>query len=223
MLRDDAVILLAVKPQMLPEVAGDLAGLLRGTGRSVLSILAGVTTAGVRASVERAGDGVGVEGWTGGVMRAMPNTPASVGKGATALASPRDVSSAQASAARDLLAPLGELYELDESQIDAFTAIAGSGPAYVFRFIEALAAAGRELGLPTEAAGRIAAATVVGAATLLEHDGGDPGGLREAVTSRGGTTAAALDSLNAADFVGIVGRAAAAAAKRAEELGQARE
>jgi len=232
-LADDALVLLAVKPQMLPDLAADLARLLVGTRRSVLSILAGSTVAGIeRVVCQAAAAGADLTDWTGGVLRSMPNTPAAVGRGVSALATPaptpggRSPSPEQADAARDLFRSLGSLHELDEGLIDAFTAIAGSGPAYVFRFAEAMTEAGKSLGLPADEATDIAVGTVVGAAALLECDAADrqgsadPAALRHAVTSKGGTTAAALAVLEEAGLGDIVNRAAAAARDRGRELAE---
>lgn len=223
LLRSDGIVLLAVKPQMLPDVAPALTQTLADSRRVVLSILAGVTTDRIRRAL---GD---VPGWHGGVLRAMPNTPASVGKGLSAIAVPTEPEARRVTErmpdARALLSALGSVFDLDESMIDAFTAIAGSGPAYLFAFVEALGAAGRELGFDDSLSMQLASGTVVGAAHLLEIDaltrpGGlpDPAALRIAVTSRRGTTEAALEKLTAGGLREIVLRAAESAARRAGEL-----
>ncbi len=238
MMSGEGLMLLAVKPQQLSSVAGDVAAVLRtdGGGRSVLSILAGVPVSAVAGAVG------GSAGWSGCALRAMPNTPAAIRRGTTALADlPEDATPAHRrahAAAAELLGSLGPVHQLPESMIDAFTGIAGSGPAYVFAFTEALAAAGESLGFDRATAARIAASTVTGAAALLDTqteraareaegiDGGveeaevvpDPGALRRAVTSKGGTTAAALEVLASRDLEDVVRAAAAAAAARAAEL-----
>mgnify|MGYP006277316061 CR=1 FL=1 len=215
----DALILLAVKPQHLPLIAKDLRTLLQNSARSILSILAGTTTDGIRATLARP------DCWAGTVIRAMPNTPASIGRGSTALALPDDCPPHHAETARRLLASVGRVHELPEPMIDPFTAIAGSGPAYLFAFAEALSAAAESLGFDHRTAATIAADTVTGAAELLHQQTAqrpdftpDPATLRVAVTSKGGTTAAALASLAASDLDAIIAAAAAAARDRAVEL-----
>jgi len=215
----DALVLLAVKPQHLPHIAAELHTLLQDSARSILSILAGVTTDGIRASLGPP------DRWAGTLIRAMPNTPASIGRSSTALALPDDCPPHHAETARRLLASVGRVHELPEAMIDPFTAIAGSGPAYLFAFAEALAAAAETLGFDHHTAATIAADTVTGAAELLHQRSArnpertpDPAALRVAVTSKGGTTAAALASLTEHDLNGIVAAAAAAARQRAAEL-----
>lgn len=202
-----SLLVFAVKPQQMREAVGAIAGLARGV--PLLSVAAGV----------RARD---IARWAGHarVIRAMPNTPALIGAGITGAAALPGVSDAARAAARQVLEAAGELVWFeDEAQLDAVTAISGSGPAYVFLFIEALEAAARRLGLPAAAARQLAIATVTGAGALAAQSDAAPATLREQVTSKGGTTAAALAVFEAGDLRGLVARATQAADARATELG----
>jgi pyrroline-5-carboxylate reductase len=203
------VLVLAVKPQMLDEAAPHL-GSLVNSDSLVLSILAGKTIADIKARLPEAG----------AVVRAMPNLPASIGRGITAAVASPEVTAGHHALAQMLLAGVGAVEWLgDERLIDAVTAISGSGPAYVFHVAECLAEAGRALGLPADVAVRLARATVSGAGELLHQSDQPAGTLRENVTSRGGTTAAALQILMAPDGLQqLITRAAEAARRRAEEL-----
>lgn len=200
------VLVLAVKPQGLAEAAPGLAA-FTGKETLVVSILAGKTLASLRAALPDAG----------AIVRAMPNLPAAIGRGATGAAGEARVSSAQRATATTLLEAVGVVEWLDESLIDAVTAVSGSGPAYVFHLTERLAEAGVAAGLPSDVATRLARATVEGAAALMaaEPDRA-PAALREAVTSPGGTTAAALEVL--ADLGPLMRQAVLAAKRRAGEL-----
>lgn len=202
------VIVLAVKPQQL-------SGLLRGLpalkpGQLVLSIAAGV----------RARD---IARWLGGhaaVVRAMPNTPALVGAGITGLFALPEVSAVQKSWADQVLAAVGAVvWVADEVQIDAVTAISGSGPAYVFYFIEALEQAGIDLGLPADTARALTLHTFYGASTLAIKDASPPAALRAKVTSKGGTTERGILALEETGVRAAIIRAAHAAADRASEMG----
>jgi pyrroline-5-carboxylate reductase len=203
------VLVLAIKPQSLDE-AVSLAP-LAAQETLVISILAGKTLADIAARFPQAR----------AIIRAMPNLPAAVGRGITGVAASDAVIPAQKHAADALLAAIGGVEWLpDERLIDAVTAVSGSGPAYVFYLAECLASAGTSLGLPPEVAARLARATIEGAGELLyQSPGRTPADLRESVTSRGGTTAAALDVLMAAEGLEpLVARAVAAAKRRADEL-----
>jgi pyrroline-5-carboxylate reductase len=203
------VLVLAIKPQALDE-AGALAP-LAAPETLVISILAGKTLADISARFPRAR----------AILRAMPNLPAAVGRGITGAAGNEALTSTQKIAADALLSAVGGVEWLpDEGLIDAVTVVSGSGPAYVFYLAECLASAGRDLGLPPEIAARLARATIEGAGELLYRTPDrTPTDLRESVTSRGGTTAAALDVLMAADGLApLVARAVAAAKRRADEL-----
>jgi pyrroline-5-carboxylate reductase len=199
-----AVLVLGIKPQGLEAAA---TGLDRLIGRDTLlvSILAGKTIADLRARLKRAR----------AVVRAMPNLPASIGRGATGACASPEVSPEQRAAAEALFAANGAVAWLaDEAQIDAVTAVSGSGPAYVFLLAETLAEAGIAAGLDPDVARALARATVAGAGALLEADPAEAAELRRNVTSPGGTTAAALDVLMRPDGLGALMREAVAAARR---------
>jgi pyrroline-5-carboxylate reductase len=204
------VLFLAIKPQTLEAAAPDLAPLAGGE-TLVISILAGKRIADLAARLPNAR----------ALARVMPNTPAAVGRGASAgFASPA-TSARQRAWARSLMSAVGQFDWLaDEALIDAVTAISGSGPAYVFALVEAMAEAGVKLGLPTELAMKLARATVEGAGELLHREAAVTAArLRENVTSPGGTTAAALAVLRAPDgYPSLLAKAAAAARDRAREL-----
>ena len=202
------VVLVAVKPQIMAAVLPGLKRLV-GPATVVLSIAAGKTIAGFEQAF---GDVP--------VVRTIPNTPAQVGRGITAAVANARVTDPQRELVTALLSAVGEVAWLDdEGLIDVATAISGSGPAYVFHFVECLAAAGEALGLSPELAARFARATVEGAGELLYQSDLSPAELRKNVTSPGGTTAAALAVLQAEDgLVPLMVRATAAAKQRSEEL-----
>lgn len=206
-----AVVVLAVKPQMMGAALPSLAA-LGGGGTVFVSIAAGIGLA-------RLGESLGGKA---PIIRAMPNTPAAVGRAITALIGNARVTPGALAMARKLVEAVGESVLLDdEGQMDAVTAVSGSGPAYVFHLIEALAQAGTGQGLPPEMALKLARATVAGAGALAAASDEDPARLRADVTSPGGTTAAALDVLMDAQtgFPPLLRRAVAAAAQRSRELG----
>jgi pyrroline-5-carboxylate reductase len=203
-------IVLAIKPQML-DAAGVLLSAVARDNTLLISVLAGKTIGNLRA---RAPD-------VRAVVRAMPNTPAAVGRGITGCAASADVSDAQRAFTTRLLSAIGRVEWVDdESLIDAVTALSGSGPAYVFHMVEAMAEAGEAAGLPPDLAMRLARATVEGAGELLFQDAGTTAAtLRQNVTSPAGTTAAALEVLMADDGLRpLMRRAVAAAKRRAGEL-----
>ncbi|WP_228895046.1 pyrroline-5-carboxylate reductase [Pseudoduganella aquatica] len=209
------VIVLAVKPQSMREVAEQLRPLLpaaggEGGGPLLLSIAAGI----------RAAD---LSRWLGGgraIVRCMPNTPALIGMGVTGLAASAGVSAEQKAAADAIMKAVGATVWLDdEAKIDAVTAVSGSGPAYVFYFIEAMQKAAEELGLSAEQGKALALATFTGAAQLAAQSDEPVSLLRERVTSKGGTTYAALTSMAADGVAEAIGRAMAAAAARGREMG----
>lgn len=202
-------VVLAVKPQMLDAAASDLAELF-GADSFLLSILAGKTVANLAARLPVAA-----------ILRAMPNTPAAVGRGVTGVFANAAVSPGQREKAQVLLSGVGAVEWVErEALIDAVTAISGSGPAYVFHLVEVLAQAGAELGLPADLAMRLARATVEGSGELLRRQPEFSAELlRKNVTSPGGTTQAALDVLMAPEgLAALMARATAAARKRAEDL-----
>jgi len=208
---DPAVALVAVKPQMMGAALPALKALSDRT--LVLSIAAGTTLAGLAQAL----------GADKRIVRAMPNTPAAVGRGITALIGNSRAAPADLDLAEALLAAVGEVVRLpSEALMDAVTAVSGSGPAYVFHLIEALAAAGAAQGLPPDLAMRLARATVGGAGELARQSADSAAELRAAVTSPGGTTAAALKVLMDPDtgLPPLMARAVAAATARGQELGR---
>jgi pyrroline-5-carboxylate reductase len=205
---------LAVKPQVLRTVCEHLAALAQRERPLVVSIAAGITS----AQIAR---------WLGGgiaVVRCMPNTPALLGAGATGLYANAETSHTQREQAQSLLAATGITVWIDEeAQMDAVTALSGSGPAYVFLLAEAMETAGIAQGLPAEAARALALQTIFGAARMLAESGETAATLRQRVTSPNGTTQAALDSFEADGFRSVVDRAIAAATRRGRELSAAND
>lgn len=207
--RAPRVLLLAVKPQVMDQALPAYAPLVAGDTLA-LSIAAGKPI----ALFEQ------VFGSGSAIVRAMPNTPATVGRGVTVLCANAAASSEQRNLAERLMRAVGEVHWVaDEELMHAVTAVSGSGPAYVFHMIEAMAVAGVQAGLPEELAMRLARATVTGAGELAFQTPDSAAQLRTNVTSPGGTTAAALEVLMAADGLGpLMTRAVAAAARRSREL-----
>jgi pyrroline-5-carboxylate reductase len=201
-----AALVLAVKPQMFAEVGPTLRTIARSS--LVVSIMAGTTIAGIAKACG------------GKVVRAMPNTPAAIGRGITVAVAASDVSPEQRGLTDALLRATGSVeWVEDESLIDAVTAVSGSGPAYVFLLAEEMARAGIAAGLPPELAMKLARETVSGSGELLRQSDLDAATLRKNVTSPGGTTAAALAVLMADDgFEPLLTRAIAAATARSKEL-----
>lgn len=215
------VLVLAVKPQQTHEVAASVATHVSGaraagerttSGQAplVLSIAAGI----------RIGD---LSRWLGArtrIVRSMPNTPALIGAGITALAGSAGLEPDDRTRAEAIMSACGQtLWVTDESQLDAVTAVSGSGPAYVFYFMEAMQTAACELGLDAQQARQLTLATFAGAAQLAAQSADPPSVLRERVTSKGGTTAAALAHMQAHDLGGIFAAAIRAAQRRSVELG----
>ena len=206
-LRPDAIVI-AVKPQIAPQIMPEVAALMDPSTVAV-SIMAGRTIASLAGALP---DGAAI-------VRAMPNTPAAIGRGIT-VAVPHSVSPPQRRLADALLVATGAVEWIDdEALMDAVTAVSGSGPAYVFLLAECLARAGQKAGLPADLAARLAQATVAGSGELLYRSSVEAAVLRQNVTSPGGTTAAALDVLMAPDGLdALMQRAVAAAAQRGREL-----
>ncbi len=202
------VVLFAVKPQIADDVVPAYAH-LTAQHPVFLSVIAGKTTAYFEKHLG-----------TGAIVRAMPNTPASVGKGISVLYAAPPVSAVQARVCEVLMSAVGQVEWIkDEALMDAVTAVSGSGPAYVFLLAEALRDAGIASGLPADLAARLARATVAGSGALLEQSDIAPDVLRQNVTSPGGTTAAALAVLMESDgFKPLLAKAVAAATKRSKEL-----
>jgi pyrroline-5-carboxylate reductase len=201
------VIVLAVKPQQLRSIATEIAPVLNG--QLIISIAAGIRA-------------VDLARWLGtqNIVRAMPNTPALVRRGMTGLYALSQVAESQREQAENILAAVGHtLWLTDETLMDGVTAISGSGPAYVFYFIEAMQQAAKELGFDTDAARRLTLDTFIGAAKLAESSHEDVSVLRARVTSKNGTTERALLSMDAAAVKAGIVAAAHAAAQRSRELG----
>ncbi len=206
------VVVIAVKPQMMGDALPQLEAFVGGS-TVFLSIAAGTPISAFEA----------VFGQKASIIRTMPNTPAAIGRGITAIVGNEATSENELKTAETLLQAVGQTVRLEnEDQIDAVTAVSGSGPAYVFHLIETLAAAGAAEGLPADLAMSLAKATVGGAGQLAEDATEDPAQLRVNVTSPAGTTAAALEVLmdEKTGFPDLLRRAVAAAANRGRELRQ---
>ncbi len=205
-----AIVLVAVKPQMMAEALPSLQAL--GNGETLfLSVAAGVTIANYEA----------ILGAETPIIRAMPNTPAAIGQGITAIAGNTRATSHHMDMSQDLLSAVGEVVRLDnEGQIDAVTGVSGSGPAYVFHMIECLAAAGEAQGLAPEMAMKLAQATVAGAGALAQQSDESAAQLRRNVTSPNGTTQAGLEVLMKDDggLPDLIKATVAAATDRSKEL-----
>lgn len=202
------VILLGVKPQILPEVLAELARHIK-PGQVVLSMAAGFPTRRIEAAL---GDVP--------VVRAMPNVAATVGLGATAVCPGRNATKAHLAVAREVFGAVGTVEEVAESLMDAVTGLSGTGPMYVFHFVEAMADAGVKVGLSREVATRLAIQTLIGSAHLARDSHLHAAALKDSVTSPGGTAIAALHVLRREGFQAIVMDAVEAATKRSAELGQ---
>lgn len=210
------IIVLAIKPQDFKTAATELSKYLQAVahGPVILSIAAGIQIADMSRWLEYSA-----------CIRAMPNTPALINQGITGLFAPACVSEQQSKYAQMIGSAVGKvIWVSDESQMDAVTALSGSGPAYVFAFLEALQAGGEKMGLAPEIARELANQTLMGATTLALQSSESPASLRQKVTSKGGTTAAALDVLDQRQWAAILQDALLAAQKRgaamAKEFGQ---
>jgi pyrroline-5-carboxylate reductase len=203
-----SVVILAIKPQMAAQVVPQLAESW-SSDKLLVSILAGTPTA-------------KLEDWLGSrarVVRAMPNTPLAIGRGMVGLSRGAKATAADLDVAEALFAPCGQVLRLaDESRMDAITAVSGSGPAYFFRFAEALVEAAMALGFTRDEAVLLVGQTGAGSWQYLQQSGFEAKKLREQVTSPGGTTAAALGVLDAGDFTGLIVSALQAAERRGKEL-----
>ncbi|RJP72159.1 MAG: pyrroline-5-carboxylate reductase [Candidatus Abyssobacteria bacterium SURF_17] len=206
--RAASTVLLAVKPQTMGECLSEVGDIIDGS-RLVISIAAGISTEFIEKRVRP----------NARVVRAMPNTPALVGAGATAIcggthATPQDLAEAEL-----LFGALGKVYRVDESLMDAVTAVSGSGPAYLFLFAECLERAALACGLPASETGDLVTQTLFGASKLLRESDEHPSVLRARVTSPGGTTEAAIAAFNERGLDEIVRTAVTSALERARELG----
>ncbi len=205
--RHAGAVLIAVKPQVVPEVLAEIGPALR-PGTLVVTVAAGVPVAVYEDALPDATP----------VVRVMPNTPAVIGKGASALAAGTHATEEHLSLVERMLASTGLVVRVAEKDLDAVTAISGSGPAYAFYLIDAMAEAGVLLGLTRDLATRLAVATVEGSAALAAQSGDHPAVLRERVSSPGGTTVAAVRQLDAHGVRAGVVAAAEAARDRSREL-----
>jgi pyrroline-5-carboxylate reductase len=203
------IVVLAVKPDHVAEV---LAGLRRSfTDQHLLiSIAAGVTLAKLEAALPAGAR----------VIRVMPNTPALVGESASAFALGKNATAADGELAKKLLSAVGVAFQVKESLLDAVTGLSGSGPAYVYQFIEAMSDGGVAAGLPRDIATKLAAQTVLGAAKMVLETGQHPGALKDQVTSPGGTTIEGLHELEKGRLRAIVMSAVRAATEKSKKLGQ---
>jgi pyrroline-5-carboxylate reductase len=201
------VVLLGVKPAGIPDLLVSVAGAL-APDAIVVSVAAGVRIATMEAITDRP------------VLRAMPNTPALIGKGVTGLAAGDRVTEQQLRLAQQLFETVGDVLVVPEEQIDALSTISGSGPAYVFFLIEELTRTAEDLGFSHDAARLMVERTFLGASALLAHTGEEPAELRRRVTSPKGTTERAIAELQTADLKTTFDRATAAALARAKELAQ---
>jgi pyrroline-5-carboxylate reductase len=202
------IVVLAIKPQVVPTVLAELAGALQPE-QLVLSIAAGTT---IQAIARQLGP-------RQAIIRSMPNTPALVGAGISAMCAGENCRPHHREQAERVLRAAGSIvWVSDEALMDAVTAVSGSGPAYFFLLAETLAAAGARLGLPAEVSRQLAEATCAGAGAMLSHSADDAAELRRRVTSPGGTTQAALDAFERGNFSALVFEAVAAAERRGKEL-----
>jgi pyrroline-5-carboxylate reductase len=209
--RDADIVLLSVKPQTMADVLAGLASSLRDDAL-IVSIAAGIST----GFIER-GLGGG-KSWR--VVRAMPNTPMLVGEGMVAIASGANATAADLATARKLFESAADVIEVPEDQIDAVTAVSGSGPAYFFFLVEHMTRAGIEMGLSPQHAHQLAAKTALGSAKMLLTSTDTPQELRRKVTSPGGTTHAAITHMESQGMPQTIVEALKAAQRRGRELGK---
>lgn len=204
------VLILATKPDQVVAVLEEISAVVTKE-HLLISIAAGVTIAKLEHGLHEGAR----------VVRVMPNTPALVGAGASAFALGNSATPADGELAARLLSAVGLALAVKESQLDAVTGLSGSGPAYVYQFIEALSDGGVAAGLPRETATRLAAQTVLGGARMVLETGMHPGALKDQVTSPGGTTIEGLHELEKGQFRGVVISAVRAATERSRQLGKA--
>ncbi|MBO1267629.1 pyrroline-5-carboxylate reductase [Arthrobacter cavernae] len=207
--KGSAVVILGVKPAGIADLAREIGSSL-APDTIVVSVAAAVSIAQIEALLP-----VGQP-----VIRTMPNTPAKLGRGVVSVSPGTHCTPEQLQKAKDILAAAGKVVEIPEEQVDALSAISGSGPAYAFYLAEAMAAAGVELGLDAELSLMLARETVAGAGFMLAEPGADPTALRIAVTSPNGTTERAIAAFNDGGIPGIIADGARAAAARAAEITQ---
>ena len=224
--RQSDVIVLAVKPQILDQVLRQIAPDV-SHDKLIISVAAGVPIVAIErrlhtpANASAAGSGPSpAKPAPPRIVRAMPNTPATVGAGATAIALSEHATEADLLTARTIFDSVGLTVLLEEAQLDAVTGLSGSGPAYIFLIIEALSDAGVKVGLSRRASMQLAAQTVLGSAKLLIESGQHPGMLKDGVTSPGGTAIAGLHTLEAGGLRNVLMNAVEAATRRSRELGE---
>ena len=205
-LYETETVLLACKPQEFDSIDTNLA--VAAGGKLILSILAGTPIARLSGKFGKARN----------IVRSMPNTPGQIGAGVTAFTPLRELSDKDQAIVENILSSLGNFHEVNEEDLDAVTALSGSGPAYIFEFAAALRDAGVNAGLSPELAESLSIDTLLGAAMLLAGSNESPEELRNAVTSPGGTSAAALQVLKNAGFRDLINQAVAAAKARSSEL-----
>ena len=203
------VLILATKPDQVPTAIAEISGAFT-KNHLLISIAAGVTLARLEALSPSGAR----------VIRVMPNTPALVSEGASAFALGKNASVADAELAKKLLSAVGVALQVKESLLDAVTGLSGSGPAYVYQFIEALSDGGVASGLPRDIATKLAAQTVLGAAKMVLETGQHPGALKDQVTSPGGTTIEGLHALEKGKLRATVMSAVRAATEKSKKLGQ---
>lgn len=201
------IIILGVKPQILPKVLEEIKG--AAAGKLVMSIAAGVTTASIEAALPGAH-----------VVRAMPNLPVTVDAGATAMCRGKSADAKHAEIARGVFESVGLVVEVDEYLMDAVTGLSGTGPMYIFQVIEGLADAGVKVGLSREVSMALTIQTVLGAAKMAQASKEHPAALKDRVTSPGGTAITALHTMERGGLRAILIDAVEAATKRSEELGK---
>jgi pyrroline-5-carboxylate reductase len=207
--RESDVLVLAVKPQILDRVLREISPDVT-RDKLIVSVAAGVPIAAIERRLHPPMR----------IVRSMPNTPATVGAGATAIALGEHATEADLATAKTIFDSVGLTVVLEESQLDAVTGLSGSGPAYLFLIIEALADAGVKVGLSRRASLQLAAQTVLGSAKLLIETGQHPGVLKDGVTSPGGTAIAGLHTLEAGGLRNVLMNAVEAATRRSRELGE---
>ena len=208
--RGAKMVLLSVKPQQMKDVLCGIASIV-GSDVLIMSIAAGISSSFIEKNLG------GGQSWR--VVRAMPNTPMMMGKGMVALARGRNATEADLAAARKIFESGATVLELDESKMDAVTALSGSGPAYFFYLVEQMTRAGLTLGLTESEARTLARQTCIGAAAMLANSPESPQELRKKVTSPGGTTQAAIELMESRQLHEIVVAAIRRAAERSRELG----
>lgn len=198
-------IILAVKPQAMEIVSKEIAAYIKD--KLIISIVAGITIESLRKLTD-----------TARIIRVMPNTPALIGKGVSAFSSADNIIDIERNIVRDILRSVGEVVEVEEKLMDAVTGLSGSGPAYIYMVIEALADGGVLMGLPRDLAQKLAAQTVAGSAKMVLETGKHPGELKDGVTSPGGTTIKAVEVLEEKGLRSALIEAVKASAERSKEL-----